>query len=183
MAAARAYARRGEAPPLVWAWLDAVDAECATRCGDLKDALALLDRAESHLRGAEADDMPEWLDWFTPTRLAAFKGNTQLKAGQNRRARDTLTAALDALPEADTKQRAVMLDDLAAVEIAGHDVQAACGRLEEALDQLSVTWYSAAMERIRDVRRLMHPWREERCVRDLDDRIFSWEATLTAVRA
>jgi transcriptional regulator with XRE-family HTH domain len=30
MAAARAYARRGEAPPMVWAWLDAVDAECAT---------------------------------------------------------------------------------------------------------------------------------------------------------
>jgi tetratricopeptide (TPR) repeat protein len=182
IAAARAYARRGDGGALLWAWLDAVDAECATRCGDLKDALALIDRAESYLRGADHVDAPEWMDWFTPIRLAAFKGNTQLKAGQNRRARDTLTAALDALPAADTKQRAVMLADLAAVDVASGDVQRACGRIEEALDQLSLTWYSVGMERVREVRRLLHPWRDERCVRDLDDRIFSWEATLTAVR-
>lgn len=168
----------------MWAWLDAVDAECATRCGDTKSALALIDRAESHLREGGGDSaVPEWMDWFTPIRLAAFKGNTQLTAGQTRRARDTLMAALDQLPEVDSKQRAVILADLAAVEIAGGDVAESCRRIGEALDQLSLTWYSTAMERIRDVRRLLHPWQDEQYVRELDDRLYGWDATLTAIRS
>jgi transcriptional regulator with XRE-family HTH domain len=183
LAAARAYARRGSAVPLMLAWLDAVEAECATRCGDLKDALRLIDRAESHLNGGDPGLLPDWMDWFTPVRLAAFKGNTLLTAGQARRARAVLADALSALPSADTKQRAVMLADLAAVDVASDDVDEACRHLGEALDQLGLTWYSAAMERVREVRRLLHPWRDSALVRDLDDRIFSWDATLTTVRS
>ena len=182
LAAARAYARRAGASPLMLAWLDAVDAECATLSGDLKDALGLLDHADALVQNGSSEPLPEWMDWFTPTRLAAFKGNTQLKAGQLRRARATLTAVLDELPEADSKQRAVILADLAAVNVAAEEVEDACRHLNEALDQLGLTWYSAAMERVRDVRRLLHPWRDRPSVRDLDDRIYSWDATLTAVR-
>jgi len=39
------------------------------------------------------------------------------------------------------------------------------------------------MERIRDVRRLLHPWQDEQCVRELDDRLYGWDATLTAIRS
>jgi hypothetical protein len=183
LAAARAHARRGGGGPLFLAWLDAVDAECATRCGDPKAALATIDRAESRLRDDPDGSLPEWLDWFTPTRLAAFKGNTQLRAGQASRARDTLTEALDALPPMDSKQRAVILADLAAVEIAAENPAEACAHLEHALDQLEQTWYSTAMARIRDVRRDLHPWQHERCVRELDDRLYGWDTTLTAVRS
>jgi hypothetical protein len=183
LAAARAHARRAQAGPIIWAWLDAVDAECATRCGDTKSALALIARAESHLRDGDTTPIPEWMDWFTPIRLAAFKGNTQLKAGHHRRARETLVAALDQLPGVDSKQRSVMLADLAAVEIAGGDVEQACSRIDQALDQLSLTWYSTAMERIQDVRRLLHPWQDERHVQKLDDRLYGWDATLTAIRS
>jgi tetratricopeptide (TPR) repeat protein len=183
LAAARAHARRGGAGPLMWAWIDAVDAECATRCGDTKEALALIDRAESQLRSDADWSLPEWLDWFTPTRLAAFKGNTQLRAGQTRRARETLTAALTDLPDVDSKQRAVMLADLAAVEVAAEDLARACELIGEALDQLDKTWYSIAMDRVRDVRRQLHRWQNERCVRELDDRLYGWEATLTAIRS
>lgn len=35
------------------------------------------------------------MDWFSPARLAAFKGNTQLKASHLPQARATLTQALD----------------------------------------------------------------------------------------
>ena len=183
LAAARAHARRGGAGPLFQAWLDAVDAECATRCGDPKAALATIDLAESRLRDDPDRSLPKWLDWFTPTRLAAFKGNTQLRAGQTTRARDTLNAALDELPPLDSKQRAVMLADLAAVEIAAGNPAEACAHLGHALDQLEQTWYSTAMARIRDVRRALHPWQHELCVRELDDRLYGWDATLTAVRS
>lgn len=42
MSAARAYARRGNAPALMLAWLDAVEAECMTRCNDTRTALCLI---------------------------------------------------------------------------------------------------------------------------------------------
>jgi hypothetical protein len=183
LAAARAHARRSDAGPLQWAWLDAVDAECATRCGDPRGALAIIDRAEARLRDDPDRSSPEWFDWFTPTRLAAFKGNTQLRAGQIRRARETLTTAIAELPAIDSKQRAVMLADLAAIEVAAENLPEACHHLGSALDQLDQTWYSVAMDRIRDVRRQLHRWQDDPCVRDLDDRLFGWEATLTAIRS
>ena len=49
VSAARAYARRGEAPALFHAWLDAVEAECLTRCSDATSALAVLSMAESKI--------------------------------------------------------------------------------------------------------------------------------------
>jgi hypothetical protein len=183
LVAARAHARRGGAGPLQWAWLDAVEAECATRCNDPRGALAIIDRAEARLRADPDRSLPEWLDWFTPTRLAAFKGNTQLRAGQIRRARETLTAAIAELPAIDSKQRAVMLADLAAIEVAAESVPEACRHLGSALDELDRTWYSVAMDRIRDVRRQLHRWQDDDCVRDLDDRLFGWDATLTAIRS
>lgn len=183
LAAARAHARRGSAGPLLWAWLDAVDAECATRCGDPRGALAIIDRGEARLRDDPDRSSPEWLDWFTPIRLAAFKGNTQLRAGQTRRARETLAAAITELPTIDSKQRAVMLADLAAVEVAAENPTEACRHLGEALDQLDQTWYSVAMDRVRGVRRQLHPWKDEPCVRELDDRLFGWGTTLTAIRS
>jgi hypothetical protein len=183
LAAARAHARRGHAGPLLWAWLDAVEAECLTRCGDPKGALGVIDRAEARLRDDPDRSLPAWLDWFTPTRLAAFKGNTQLRAGHPRRAGETLAEVLDQLPAGDSKQRAVILADLAAVAVAAQDPAAACRHLTAALDELEATWYAAAMTRIRGVRRDLHPWQHEPCVRELDDQLYGWDATLTAIRA
>lgn len=183
LAAARAHARRGNAKPLQWAWLDAVDAECATRCGDPRGALATIDRAEARLREDADRSLPEWLDWFTPIRLAAFKGNTQLRAGQTRRARDTLAAALAELPALDSKQRAVILADLAAVEVEAENPAEACRHIAAALDQLDQTWYSVAMDRVRSVRRQLNRWQDEPYARELDDRLFGWEAALTAIRS
>lgn len=59
---------------------------------------------------------PEWLDWFSAARLAAFKGNTQLKAGHLPQARTTLLGVLAALDPSEEKQTTVVLGDLAAVE-------------------------------------------------------------------
>jgi hypothetical protein len=59
----------------------------------------------------------------------------------------------------------------------------ACRHLGEALDQLDRTWYSVAMDRVRSVRRQLHHWKDEPCMRDLDDRLFGWDTTLTAIRS
>nr|WP_240449360.1 helix-turn-helix transcriptional regulator [Streptomyces harenosi] len=180
MVAARTYARRGPASAELLAWLDAVEAECETRCGNTRTALHLIGHAEDVLAAGGAHDSPDWLDWFSPIRLAAFKGNTQLRAGHLPQARETLLGVLDALG-AEEKQRAVVLGDLAAVEAAAGDPEAACGYALRALDQLGRTWYAMGMERVREVRRALAPHQHERWVRELDDRLYDWPTTVSAL--
>jgi hypothetical protein len=181
MVAARTYARRGPASADLLAWLDAVEAECETRCGNTRTALHLIGHAEDILARGSEHDTPEWLDWFSLVRLAAFKGNTQLKAGHLPQARTTLLGVLDDLDPAEEKQTTVVLGDLAAVEAAAGDPDASCGYAVRALDQLERTWYAMGMDRVREVRRTLAPHQHERCVRDLDDRLYGWSTTVSAL--
>jgi hypothetical protein len=182
MRAARTYARRGPASAEFLAWLDAVEAECETRCNHAREALRLIAHAEDLLAAGSEHTSPEWFQWFSQTRLAAFKGNTQFKAGLLAQACQTLTSVLDALPPTDGKQRAVVLGDLAAVDAAQNNPEAACERLLQSLDQLAVTWYATAMDRVLDVRRALRPWEEQECVHRLDDRLYEWGTTLSALQ-
>ncbi len=75
----------------------------------------------------------------------------------------------------------MVLGDLAAVEAALNNPDAACARAEEAMDQLAVTWYATGMDRVMDVRRALQPWADHEGVRRLDDRIYGWETTLRAL--
>lgn len=181
MVAARTYARRGPASAEVLAWLDAVEAECETRCGHTRTALHLIGHAEGVLAAGSEHASPEWLDWFSQVRLAAFKGNTQLRAGHLPQARTTLLGVLDALESTEEKQRSVILGDLAAVEAAAGDPEAACGHAVQALEQLERTWYAMGMDRVREVRRSLAPHQHERCVRELDDRLYGWSTTVSAL--
>ncbi|MGC9376174.1 transcriptional regulator [Streptomyces sp. MH13] len=181
MIAARTYARRVPASAEFRAWLDAVEAECETRCGDTRTALHLIGHAEGVLKDGDENPSPEWLDWFSPARLAAFKGNTQLLAGHLPQARATLLEALDTMTPGEDKQRTVVYGDLAAVEAASGNPAAACAYAGQALDQLAVTWYATGMDRVREVRRALTPHQHERCVRDLDDRLYDWSTTVSAL--
>jgi hypothetical protein len=181
MRMARTSARRGPASAELLAWLDAVEAECETRCGNTRTALNLIAHAQDVLAAGGEERSPEWLDWFSPVRLAAFKGNTQLRAGHLPQARETLFGVLEALPPDADKQRTVVLGDLAAVEAAAGQPEAACEYAVRALDLLETHWYATGMERVREVRRELAPWEGEPCVRDLDDRLYSWGAMLSAL--
>jgi hypothetical protein len=141
----------------------------------------MIDRAEKTMASSNEHRAPEWFTWFSGTRLAAFKGNTQLVAGRHAQARDTLTAALKALGPEEGKQRAVILGDLAAVETAQENHASACNRINETLDQLALTWYATGMERIRAVRRDLQPWADTDEVHQVDDRLYSWETTLSTL--
>jgi hypothetical protein len=182
MRAARVYARRATASAEFLAWLDAVEAECETICGNTRAALTLIDPAETIMATPGNRQSPEWFTWFSPVRLAAFKGNTQLKAGHIPQARESLTAAKDAASAADDKQLTVVLGDLAAVEAASRDPEAACRYAEQALDQLSRTWYATGMDRVLEVRKALQPYADQECVQRLDDRLYGWQTTLSALR-
>ncbi|MFG2117606.1 transcriptional regulator [Streptomyces sp. NPDC048710] len=181
MTAARTYARRAPSSAEFLAWLDAVEAECETRCGNVRTALNLIGHAEDVLAAGHDHSSPVWMDWFSPARLAAFKGNTQMIAGHLPQARESLLHALSSMTPAEDKQRSVIYGDLAAVETASGNPEQACGYAGQALDQLAITWYATGMDRVREVRRALTPHQHERCVRDLDDRLYDWATTLSAL--
>jgi hypothetical protein len=79
------------------------------------------------------------------------------------------------------KQRSVIYGDLAAVEAAAGNPVEACSYAGQALDQLALTWYATGMDRVREVRRALTPHQHERCVRDLDDRLYDWATTVSAL--
>jgi tetratricopeptide (TPR) repeat protein len=182
MRAARVYARRGPASADFLAWLDAVEAECETIGGNIREALRLINHAEATLASPGEHHSPEWFTWFSPVRLAAFKGNTQLKAGHFPQARETLTGALETASAADEKQRSVILGDLAALQAAQDNPEAACQYAEQALDQLGRTWYATGMDRVVEVRKALQPWAADECVQRLDDRLYGWQTTLSALQ-
>jgi hypothetical protein len=181
MRAARTFARRAAAPPELLAWLDAVEAEAETRFGDTRRALDLIRHAEEIYDTHEHRPLPAWLDWFSPIRLAGFKGNTLLADHQPGPAKETLRKVLDQLPEESAKQRSVILGDLAAVAVSESDPEEACRLAGLALDQLARTWYATGMARVRAVRTSLSPWESQRCVRSLDERLYDWTTTVSAM--
>lgn len=181
MIAARTYARRAPASAEFLAWLDAVEAECETRCGNARTALHLIGHAEDILKSGNEHSSPEWMDWFSPARLAAFKGNTQMTAGHLLQARETLLGVLETMSPGEDKQRTVVYGDLAAVEAASGNPEQACEYAGRALDQLAITWYATGMDRVREVRRTLTPHQHQPCVRELDDRLYDWSTTISAL--
>lgn len=166
----------------ILAWLDAVEAECVTLSGHTREALRLIEHGEALLAAGNDRASPGWFTWFSPVRLAAFKGNIQLEAGHLPQAREALTAALEEAPTSDEKQRTVILGDLAAIEAAQRNPGAACAYAEQALEQLARTWYATGMDRVLEVRKTLQPWAERECVQHLDDRLYGWQATISALQ-
>ena len=179
--AARQFARRGPASPEMRAWLDAVEAETETRFGDTRKALQLIRHAEEIYAAEEPRPSPAWLDWFSPVRLAGFKGNTLLTDRQPGPARQTLREVIDHLPEDAAKQRSVILGDLAAVAVSEGSAEEACQLAELALDQLARTWYATGMARVRAVRASLSSCESLPCVRRLDERLYDWNTTINAL--
>ncbi|QBS44920.1 transcriptional regulator [Nocardia sp. CS682] len=183
--AARVFARRADPSPEMLAWLDAVEAEVETRLGDTRRALQLLYHAEAVYSeyDPEENPSPPWLDWFSTTRLAGFKGNTLLAAGMGAEARVTLEQALAGLPADAIKQRAVFLADLAAAAVLERNPEQACAHLEAALKVLGEHWYATAMDRVRDVRKSLRDWDSLPQVRKLDDQLYDWNTTIRSLSA
>lgn len=163
-------ARAGDVPAPVQAWLSAVEAEVETLYGNADSALELLAHAEAIYPPEE--DTPDWFDWFSPTRLAGFKGSTQLAAGQIEQARVTLKKVLKELPAAADKQRAIVFTDLASAAVAAKDPEDACRYLTLAINQLRTHWYATAHQRIKTVRLALQPYDNLDVVKAVDQKLY-----------
>jgi hypothetical protein len=112
------------APPTVGAWLAAIEATAHAGAGDADTTLAVCKRAETAV-AAGHDPLWPWLYPFDAAKLAGYVGACATRLRLPRTALPALTEALDGLGPARTKQRALVLADLAANHRAlGDDDQA-----------------------------------------------------------
>jgi transcriptional regulator with XRE-family HTH domain len=101
------------APPTVQAWSAAIEGMAHAGAGDADASLAACKRAEAAV-AAGHEPMWPWLYPFDAARLAGYVGACATRLRLPRTALPALGEALDGLEEARTKQRALVLADLAA---------------------------------------------------------------------
>ncbi|MBP2703168.1 helix-turn-helix transcriptional regulator [Microbispora sp. RL4-1S] len=147
MDAAFAHAWHGVGP-LTRAWLHCVASEISARCGEPKECMRHIDRADRMADGPGDD--PHWLDFFERARLDGFAGFSALTAGHHEEAARRLGSALGDLGPNGGKQRSVLLADLAAAH-APADPERAADHLGRAVDALEETWYEVGYDRVRSL--------------------------------
>jgi transcriptional regulator with XRE-family HTH domain len=167
--AATAHARYVPSP-LLRSWLHCVHSEVSARTGTPAQSVRHARQAEDSL-STRGDD-PDWLDFFDPARLASFLGYSQLIAGRTGEAVKSLHRALDQLDDRASKQRSVVLLDLAAAH-ASTDAEHAMTLASQAFDQLEREPYGTAYGRIPEVQRALKGTRQTRL---LDERVRSLPA-------
>jgi transcriptional regulator with XRE-family HTH domain len=134
--------------PTVRSWLHCVASEVEARAGNGAASRHEIDLATSAI---DSDSTaPEWLDFYDAGRLHSFAGYAALNAGDRAAAADHLTQALGRLAEWGSKQRSVVLADLASAH--GDDGDRAADYLGQALAALRADWYGTGLDRVRSVR-------------------------------
>jgi tetratricopeptide (TPR) repeat protein len=152
-------------------WLAAVESEIHTNAGSHTTALAAIDRAREALaRPGLVPSLP-WFDYYDETRLAGFAGYATLRAGRFDESRTALTEALDRLPAAAVKQRAVFLTDLATVHLHDGDLDEACRSAAAAADELHRAGYATGSGRLQEFRAAVARWSTTPAVRMLDEQL------------
>lgn len=164
LSGARARIRRGGVCAGVRSWLHCVESEVEARAGAGAACQRQVELAQRTL--ALDESAPPWFDFFNEARLNCFAGSAALTVGDTDRAARHLSRALEGLEVAATKQRGVILADLAASHLPDRDQ--AAQHLHEALDALQSHPYATGFARVRTVRSKLNG---SASTHDLDERI------------
>ncbi|WP_045876516.1 helix-turn-helix transcriptional regulator [Pseudofrankia sp. DC12] len=137
--------------PIVRSWLHAVSSEIEARGGAAASSRHKIDLAEASLPD-QPGDLP-WFDFYDAGRLDCFAGYAALATGDHPEAARRLASAADRLGADGSKQRSVVLADLAAAH--GRDGDRVADFLGQAITALTSDWYATGLERLRATRPLL----------------------------
>jgi ATP/maltotriose-dependent transcriptional regulator MalT len=134
-------------------------------------SLTALEVAEAHLDDATPGERPEWFDYYDRSRLTGFKGQVHILLTQPDKAHTVLEEAIGALEPEATKQRACYLADRARVCVEEGEVEQACQLGIQALQLHRQVEYQTGVQRVRDLRARLRPWRDHPAVADLTEQL------------
>ena len=181
MRAARTYARRAPASAEFLAWLDAVEAECETISGHPREALRLIEHAESVLAAGNE--------------YASRTGHLVLPRPPGRVQRQHPAQGRAPPPSSrDPDRRAQQRDHRRRQAAHRHPRRPSRRRSRPAPPRgrlrLRRTGPPAARHHLvrhrhapdPEVRKTLQPWAEQDCIQALDDQLYGWQATLSTLQ-
>jgi tetratricopeptide (TPR) repeat protein len=157
--------------PVVRSWAMALEAMTQAWAQEPTQSLAALEAAETVLDDATPGVAPAWFDYYDRPRLAGFKGQVHIRLAQPETAHAVLEEAIGALDPDAAKQRACYLADQATVSVDEGEVAQACQLGIQALQLLGEVEYETGVQRVRDLRSKLRPWRDHPAVADLTEQL------------
>ena len=159
--------------PGLRAWFSAREASAYSRIGDQSTALHALDRAEALAKEADPRDSPwPWTHPFGHGGLDGYRGAIAARLKLPEMALPALQAALGTQnPGQVDKYRALVLGDLAMSHLPTGEVEESVRLTGEAFDIGSRLGSYRVLQRFREVRSSLNPYRDVAAVRNLDERI------------
>ena len=151
------------------AWLASLEAELHATLADRCATEAALRRADRAMRLASIEARRPGIDFFSPAKLAAYKGSCFMLLGQPTQAREHCQEALALLyPAAHT--RAFVELDLATTFAQRSEVERACDVARTTLSTLGPNERTPRLvTRVQDFRRSVDGNGSAPCVRDFDE--------------
>jgi tetratricopeptide (TPR) repeat protein len=157
--------------PVVRSWAMALEAMTQAWAHQPAQSLVALEAAEAVLDDATPGAAPSWFDYYDRPRLAGFKGQVHIRLAQPDTAHAVLEEAIGALDPDAAKQRACYLADQATVCVDEGEVDQACQLGIQALQLLGAVEYETGVQRVRDLRAKLRPWRNHPAVADLTEQL------------
>ncbi|SEG52450.1 DNA-binding transcriptional regulator, XRE-family HTH domain [Thermomonospora echinospora] len=128
---------------------------------------AALEAAQSHF--VRADDADPAGEFFTPTDHARLTGSCHLYLGSPASAVSTLAA----LPQDGSKSDAIVLGNLSLAHIRLRNLDEAVASLHQAITVVEGTRGGGGLNLVFTAGRELHPWRRERPVQEITDRLLA----------
>jgi tetratricopeptide (TPR) repeat protein len=157
--------------PVVRSWAMALEAMTKAWAHEPAESLVALEAAEGVLDDAVPGTAPAWFDYYDRPRLAGFKGQVHIRLAQPEAAHAVLEEAIGALDPDAAKQRACYLADQATVCVDEGEVDQACQLGIQALQLLGEVEYETGVQRVRDLRTKLRPWRDHPAVAALTEQL------------
>ncbi len=159
--------------PGLRAWFAAREASAYSRLGDQSAALHALDQAEGFAGRADSGETPwPWTHPFGHGGLDGYRGAIAARLKLPEMALPALQAALGTQnPGHVDKYRALVLGDLAMGHLPAGEVEEAVRLTGEAFDIGARLGSYRVVQRVREVRSFLRPYRDVAAVRDLDERM------------
>lgn len=141
--------------------------------GMLGDAVACeqaLAAADTTLQ--QVDHMDVAFELYSATQFGRMAGSCYLSLADTRRARGYLEDTAAALRDG-SKSQAIVLANLALTLIRQGELDAAAGRLHEAMDVIERNWGAGGLNIAFGVGKELRPWRDVPVVQDVQDRLLT----------
>jgi transcriptional regulator with XRE-family HTH domain len=151
------------------AWLEMMRAEVLAQEQDRSGCERALEHVHSWLDQSQAEQSPDqrWTG-FQVSACAAYEGRCYLYLGSLSQARASLQQALQWLPAAPTRRRALVLVDLAHVAAREGELEEACSLAEEALMCACQARSPRALRAVHRLAQALQQWKRLPCVARLN---------------